>query len=107
MITVATYSARYECRNCGWSGMIRFDKGKEAYDKQSCPNCDCFTAEKALSTKPVVPVPLVPRREPIDPPPYIPWPTPFPRKDPWWEDPRPYRRSLPYCDGNAVVGRED
>lgn len=97
MVKRTTYSVHYECRNCGWSGRIQFDTGQKAYEKQTCPNCDCFAAEKALNPKPVMPMPQpAPRREPIEPDyPYIPWPTPFPRKDPW-EDPRPWRRNVPY-----------
>lgn len=83
-----TYSVRYKCHNCGWSGRISFKKGKEAPSKTMCPNCDCWSAKKIWDQAPVTPLPKpVPRPEPLEPSPYIPWPMPFPqeprRPEPW------------------------
>lgn len=96
--TRSSYKVRYKCSNCGWSGEITFNRGKKASKTEMCPNCDCFTAEKAWDVAPMFPMPRpAPRPNwPDEPYPYIPWPTPFPEKDPW-EDPRPWRRNVPYC----------
>ena len=43
-----SYTAAYSCANCGWSGSIRFKKGKEALATTNCPTCECFSAKKSL-----------------------------------------------------------
>lgn len=97
MLVVARYSVRYKCRNCGWSGKISFNKGEEAYAKKTCPNCDCYAAEKAIDPAPMIPMPrpaLQP--DPDEPNPRITWPPPFPEKDSW-EPHHPWRRRVFYC----------
>jgi len=42
----ATYSGRFFCTNCAWSGESSVDKGTtlaDAADDAQCPNCGCKT----------------------------------------------------------------
>lgn len=108
------YRATYECSNCGWRGSIRFKKGTTAPLKDTCPQCLCFKAEKALpygrkkpEPAPVQrdPVPAIPVPGPAVPYPWPnvrPFPSPVPPNDPWNVPHQPYRPwdepTRPYFD---------
>ena len=86
---VPTYNVRYDCDNCGWSGLKAFAKGTKASTTALCPKCDCCTASK----KTAPPYASRRRMELVDP--LLPAPEPGWPSRPWYPVPR--RWSEPRC----------
>ena len=88
------YSVQYDCGNCGWKGLKKFDVGKSAPSTATCTRCGCPTARKSLA------VPYVPKR-PTEPdcPPTLPMPGPtIPEWDNRWYPPGPFVRPRRWWD---------
>ncbi len=79
-----SYSVKYNCANCGWSGTIEFAKGKRAPDTTTCPTCKVSGAKKSLTYRLPAPAMKDPVLIPIIPGAWPKNPTPWPyRPNPW------------------------
>ena len=95
-----SYSVKYNCANCGWSGTIEFAKGKRAPDTTTCPTCKVSGAKKSLTYRLPAPamkdpvlIPIIPGAWPKNPPkpcprPHNPW------VNPWDVPARPYLEGI-------------
>ncbi len=105
MKNIPQYSVQYRCANCGWSGSVKFDKGRRAPDTTTCPTCLVSGAKKSLPyvrretvpRYPIIPTPTIPRD--VHPwlrelPPYDPWDVPLKLYRPWDEPQRPYLEDI-------------